>query len=65
MVESLKSRPGALTFGIGNVTHRIAVGVVLQSAQIDIKPVKWVVLLSLVIPAQAGMTVERYRLEWP
>ena len=44
MVESLKSRPGALTFGIGNVTHRIAVGVVLQSAQIDIKPVKWVVL---------------------
>lgn len=44
MVDALKAKPDALSFGIGNVTHRVAVGMVLQSANVDIKPVKMVVL---------------------
>jgi putative tricarboxylic transport membrane protein len=44
MVEALKKRPDSLSFGMGNLTHRIAIGMVLQSAKIDIKQVKMVVL---------------------
>jgi len=44
MVDALRARPDSLTFGVGNVTHRIAVGMVLQSASVDIKQVKMVVL---------------------
>ena len=32
MVEAIRKRPDALSFGIGNITHRIALGLVLQSA---------------------------------
>lgn len=44
MVDAIHARPDALTFGVGNATHRIAVGMVLQSANVDIKQVKMVVL---------------------
>ena len=44
MVEAIRKRPDALSFGIGNITHRIALGLVLQSAKVDIKQVKIVVL---------------------
>ena len=46
MVDALKARPDSLSFGMGNVTHRIAIGMVLQSANVDIKQVKMVVLNS-------------------
>ena len=46
MVDAVKARPDALSFAIGNLTHRIAVGMVLQSANVDIKQVKMVVLNS-------------------
>ena len=46
MVEALKMRPDSLSFGMGNLTHRIAIGMVLQSANVDIKQVKMVVLNS-------------------
>lgn len=44
LVESLKKQPDALALGIGNSTHRIALGMVLQAAKIDMKRVKMVVL---------------------
>jgi putative tricarboxylic transport membrane protein len=44
MVEAMRKQPDSLTFGIGNATHRIAVGMVLQTAKVDIKQVKLVVL---------------------
>lgn len=44
MVEAVKRRPDSVSFGVGNTTHRIAIGLVLQSAQVDIKQVKIVVL---------------------
>lgn len=44
MVDAVKARPDSLTFAVGNLTHRIAVGMVLQSANVDIKQVKMVVL---------------------
>src|SRR5688572_1617079 len=44
MVDAVKARPDSLSFAIGNLTHRIAVGMVLQSANVDIKQVKMVVL---------------------
>lgn len=44
MVEALRKRPDSLSFGIGTITHRIALGLVLQSAKVDIKQVKIVVL---------------------
>ena len=46
MVDAVKARPDSVSFAIGNLTHRIAVGMVLQSAQVDIKQVKMVVLNS-------------------
>lgn len=46
MVDAIKARPDSLSFAIGNLTHRIAVGMVLQSANVDIKQVKMVVLNS-------------------
>ena len=46
MVDAVKARPDALSFAVGNITHRIAVGMVLQSAGVDIKQVKMVVLNS-------------------
>jgi putative tricarboxylic transport membrane protein len=46
MVDAVKARPDSLSFAIGNLTHRIAVGMVLQSANVDIKQVKMVVLNS-------------------
>ena len=46
MVEAIKARPDSLSFGMGNATHRIAIGMVLQSANVDIKQVKMVVLNS-------------------
>ena len=44
MVETVKKRPDSLSFGVGNTTHRIAIGLVLQSANVDIRQVKIVVL---------------------
>jgi putative tricarboxylic transport membrane protein len=44
MVDALVKRPDSLSFGIGTLTHRIAIGMVLQSARVDIKQVKLVVL---------------------
>ena len=44
MVEAVKKRPDSLSFGVGNTTHRIAIGLVLQSANVDIRRVKMVVL---------------------
>ncbi len=44
MVEAVRKRPDSLSFGIGTITHRIALGLVLQSAKVDIKQVKIVVL---------------------
>lgn len=44
MVEAVRQRPDSLSFGVGNTTHRIALGLVLQSARVDIKQVKIVVL---------------------
>ncbi len=46
MVDALRKRPDSLSFGIGSITHRIALGLVLQSANVDIKQVKIVVLNS-------------------
>ncbi|HTE16054.1 MAG TPA: tripartite tricarboxylate transporter substrate-binding protein, partial [Burkholderiales bacterium] len=46
MVDAVKARPDSLSFGMGNLTHRIAIGMVLQSAHVDIKQVKMVVLNS-------------------
>jgi len=44
MVEAMVKRPDSLSFGIGTLTHRIAIGMVLQSAKVDIRQVKFVVL---------------------
>lgn len=44
MVEAVKKRPDSLSFAVGTLTHRIAIGMVLQSANVDIKQVKMVVL---------------------
>lgn len=44
MVAAVSKRPDSLSFGVGNMTHRIALGLVLQSAKVDIKQVKIVVL---------------------
>jgi putative tricarboxylic transport membrane protein len=44
MADALRARPDSLTFAVGNVTHRIAVGMVLHSANVDIKQVKMVVM---------------------
>ena len=44
MVEAVKNRPDSLSFAVGTVTHRIAIGLVLQSANVDIKRVKIVTL---------------------
>jgi putative tricarboxylic transport membrane protein len=44
MVEAVRKRADSVSFGIGTITHRIALGLVLQSAKVDIKQVKIVVL---------------------
>ena len=44
MVDAVRARPDALSFAVGNLTHRIAIGMVLQSAHVDIKQVKMVVM---------------------
>lgn len=44
MVAAVSRQPDALSFGVGNMTHRIALGLVLQSAKVEIKQVKIVVL---------------------
>lgn len=46
MVDTMKAKPDSISFGMGNATHRIAIGMVLQSANVDIKQVKMVVLNS-------------------
>lgn len=43
MVDAMKARPDALTLSVSTILTRIAGGLVLQSAGIDIKPVKMVV----------------------
>ena len=43
-VEALKAQPDSLTISVSTILTRIATGRVLQSAGIDIKPVKMVVL---------------------
>ncbi|MEQ1772330.1 MAG: tripartite tricarboxylate transporter substrate binding protein [Burkholderiales bacterium] len=45
-VDALKARPDSLSIAINTILTRIATGRVLQSAGIDIKPVKMVVLES-------------------
>ncbi len=45
-IDALKARPDSVTIAINTVLTRIATGRVLQSAGIDIKPVKMVVLES-------------------
>jgi len=45
-VEALKKRPDSLSIAVGSLTHRIAIGLVLHSANVDIKPVKIVALTS-------------------
>lgn len=44
LVEALKKQPDSLVIAVGNITHRIVIGMVLQAANIDIKRVKMVVL---------------------
>jgi putative tricarboxylic transport membrane protein len=44
MVDALKKNPDSLIFAVANLTHRLAAGMVLQTAKIDIKQVKMVVL---------------------
>ena len=44
LIEALKAKPDSLTISVSTVLTRIANGKVLQSAGIDIKPVKVVVL---------------------
>lgn len=44
LVEALKARPDSLSISVSTIQTRIANGLVLQSAGIDIKPVKVVVL---------------------
>jgi putative tricarboxylic transport membrane protein len=46
LVDALKARPDSLSIAINTILTRIAMGRVLQSAGIDIKPVKMVVLES-------------------
>jgi putative tricarboxylic transport membrane protein len=46
LIEALKARPDSLSIAINTILTRIATGRVLQSAGIDIKPVKMVVLES-------------------
>jgi putative tricarboxylic transport membrane protein len=46
MVDALKKKPDSLVFAVANLTHRLTVGMVLQTAKIDIKQVKMVVLNS-------------------
>jgi putative tricarboxylic transport membrane protein len=44
MVEALRKSPDALAISVGTIATRMAVGVVLQAANIDIKPVKMVII---------------------
>jgi putative tricarboxylic transport membrane protein len=44
LAEALRKQPDSLAIGIGNTSHRIALGMALQSAKVDIKRVKMVVL---------------------
>ncbi len=44
MVDAVKARPDALSVAVSTIQTRIANGLVLQSAGIDIKPIKVVVL---------------------
>lgn len=44
LVEALRKNPESLNIAVGNSTHRIVIGMVLQQAKIDIKRVKMVVL---------------------
>jgi putative tricarboxylic transport membrane protein len=44
LADALRKQPDSLAIGIGNTTHRIALGMALQSAKVDIKRVKMVVL---------------------
>ncbi len=46
LVDALKAKPDSLSIAINTILTRIAAGRVLQSARIDIKPVKMVVLES-------------------
>ncbi len=46
LIDALKAKPDSLTIAINTILTRIAAGRVLQSAGIDIKPVKMVVLES-------------------
>lgn len=44
LIEALRKNPESLNLAVGNSTHRIVIGMVLQQAKIDIKRVKMVVL---------------------
>ncbi len=44
LVDAVRKQPDSIVFGVGNTSHRIAIGMVLQSAKVDIKKVKMVVL---------------------
>lgn len=44
LIEALRKNPEALNIAVGNSTHRIVIGMVLQQAKIDIRRVKLVVL---------------------
>ena len=44
MVDALRARPDSLAISVATILTRIATGLVLQSANIDVKPVKIVVL---------------------
>lgn len=59
MVDALKKRPDSLAISVGTILTRIATGLVLQSASIDIKPVRIVVLAGgKQVPAVAGGHVD-------
>lgn len=57
-VEALKKRPDSVSIAIGSLTHRIAIGLVLQSANIDIKSVKIVVINASGATSAAGGHVD-------
>lgn len=44
LVDALRKNPESLNLAVGNSTHRIVLGMVLQQAKVDIKRVKMVVL---------------------
>jgi putative tricarboxylic transport membrane protein len=44
MVDALRKSPDALAISVGTIATRMAVGLVLQAANIDIKPVRMVVI---------------------